>query len=137
MINQSKDEVLYAVNKQLVMLYWNVGKIIKTEVLSGEKAGYGLQLIENLSSDLVREFGRGYSTRNLFNMIKLFEVFPDEQILHSLSAKLTWTHFKHLIYIEDDIKRGNFSRNTKDRWNYIYAGWKIMKKMKEKNHRSL
>ncbi len=105
MINQSKDEVLYAVNKQLVMLYWNVGKIIKTEVLSGEKAGYGLQLIENLSSDLVREFGRGYSTRNLFNMIKLFEVFPDEQILHSLSAKLTWTHFKHLIYIEDDIKR--------------------------------
>ena len=104
-INQSKQKVASTINTELVKLYWNIGKLVKTEILQNEKAEYGTQAVESLSNELVAEYGRGYSIRNLFNMIKFYEIFNDEQILHSVSAKLTWTHLKRLIYIEDELKR--------------------------------
>ncbi len=72
-INQSRQSVANAINTELVLLYWNIGRIIKIEILQNEKAEYGTQKIESLSSKLVAEYGRGYSTRNLFNMIKFYE----------------------------------------------------------------
>lgn len=64
------------------------------------------------------EYGRGYSVRNLFNMIKFYEVFKDEQILHSVSAKLTWTHIKRLIYIDDELKREFYiAMSASERWS--------------------
>lgn len=117
-INQSRQNVANAINTELVLLYWNIGRIIKTGILQNEKAEYGNQTIEGLSNKLVSEYGRGYSVRNLFNMIKFYEVFKDEQILHSVSAKLTWTHIKRLIYIEDELKREFYiAMSTSERWS--------------------
>ena len=88
------------------------------EILQNVKAEYGTQKVESLSSKLVAEHGRGYSTRNLFNMIKFHEVFKDERILHSVSAKLTWTHIKRLIYIDDELKREFYiTISTNEHWS--------------------
>ena len=89
----------------MVVLYWNIGRIIKTEILQSEKAEYGKSVISDLSKDLAKEYGKGYSQRNLFNMVKFFETFQDEEILQTLSAKLSWSHLLKLITIEDDLKR--------------------------------
>src|SRR5690606_36341315 len=51
------------------------------------------------------EFGRGFGRRNLFNMIRFAEVFPDPQIVHALSAQLGWTHFRTLLPLKDDLQR--------------------------------
>ena len=103
-ITNARNKVETTVNSELVILYWNIGKIIKTQILSNNKPEYGKSVIQNLSQELVFEYGRGYSQRNLFNMVKLYEVFGDEKILHTLCTKLTWSHFRKLIYIKEPLK---------------------------------
>ena len=104
LIAEAHNRVEVAVNSELVLLYWNVGKIIKTQILEGNKPEYGKSVIENLSQELVAEYGRGYGLCNLFQMIRFYEVFCDEQILHTLCVKLTWSHFRKLITLKNPTK---------------------------------
>lgn len=104
-IEHSKKNVVSAVNSEMVILYWNIGKIIKTEILKSEKAEYGKAIVNRLSKELLNQYGKGYSQRNLFNMVRFFEIIADEKILQTLSAKLSWSHFVRLIYIDDNLKR--------------------------------
>ena len=51
------------------------------------------------------QYGKGFSERNLAYMIRFAEVFPQKKILHTLCAKLSWSHIRQVIYIENDLKR--------------------------------
>lgn len=67
---------------------------------------------------MTQEYGRGYSRRNLFNMVKFYEVFFDKEILQTVSAKLSWSHFVKLIYIEDNLKREFYTTMcVNERWS--------------------
>ena len=77
-IENSKKNLVTVVNSEMIVLYWNVGRIIKTEILKYDKAEYGKSIISTLSKELTQEYGRGYSQRNLFNMVKFYEVFFDK-----------------------------------------------------------
>ena len=70
-----------------------------------KRADYGQEIVVTLSRQLAVEHGRGFSKRNLFNMIRFAEVFPDERIVHALSAQLTWTHFREIIYLDNSLQR--------------------------------
>ena len=87
----------------------NIGKDIKENVLNYEKAEYGKEVIKKLSQGLVEKYGRGYGERNIFRMLKLYEYFPDFQILSTLSTKLSWSHLVELLQIEDELKRQFYS----------------------------
>ena len=104
-ISQTKSKVEVAINSELIMMYWNIGKIIKVQILLDEKPEYGKSVIQQLSKELISEYGRGYGQKNLFNMVKFYEVFSDEAILYTLCTKLTWSHFRKLIYIKEPLKR--------------------------------
>ena len=54
---------------------------------------YGEEIVHTLSAQLTDEFGSGFSARNLFNVIKFAELFPDFGIVQTLSAQLGWSHF--------------------------------------------
>jgi len=117
-IVRARSNAEIAVNSELVMLYWHVGKVIKTQILEGNKPEYGKSVIENLSRELVAEYGRGYSRASLFNMAKLYEIFPDEQIFYTLCRKLTWSHFRKLIYIKEPLKMEFYMTLTlNERWS--------------------
>lgn len=105
LIKESKNKVAISVNQVMSNLYWNIGKEIKNTILDNQKSDYGKQIVENLSTKLLGSYGRGYNKTNLFNAIKVYEIFDDERIFHALSGKLSWTHFRNLIYISDDLKR--------------------------------
>ncbi len=105
LIRAARVQAASSINSTMVTLYWNIGKTIKTNVLSNEKPEYGKKIIENLSVKLVSEYGKGYGTRNLFYMMQFYEKFPDENILHTAYAKLSWSHFKRLFPIDDALKR--------------------------------
>lgn len=105
LIESARGRVARTVNVGLVMLYWSIGRRIRQDILANRRAKYGKQIFYSLSRKLTLEYGAGFSMRNLFHMVRFAEVFPDQKILHSLSAKLTWTHLRHIIYIEDDLKR--------------------------------
>ena len=110
---KSQYKAMQEVNKELIYMYWNIGKIIS------ENIEWGNKFVDNLSIDLKNEFQniQGFSVRNLRNMRKFYEEYPDTAILQTLSAKLTWSHNVLLInkvkdlntrkwYMEETIKNG-------------------------------
>ncbi|MCP4131643.1 MAG: DUF1016 domain-containing protein [bacterium] len=109
LINESKTRVKAAVNSELALLYWNIGKAIKTEILKNKRADYGEKIVEDLSEKLKNEFGKGYSRPLLFKMIQFFEIFNDYKIVSTLSRQLSWSHFTELVAINDPLKREFFA----------------------------
>jgi len=118
LIDQTKQNVAITVNSALTLLYWKIGKHINDEVLKNSRADYGKEIVQILSGQLTKEYGKGYSQRNLADMIKFSQIFSDFNILQALTAKLTWTHFKTIIYIDDELKREFYIGMIKlDRWS--------------------
>ncbi len=117
LILAARERVALYVNQEMTLLYWDVGTRIRQDVLSFERATYGQAVIENLGQNLSREFGRGYGWRNLFNMTTLAAEFPDRQILQTLSAKLSWSHFIELLRLNDPRAREFYTELTRlHRW---------------------
>lgn len=105
LIDQARERVAKAVNTELTLLYWNIGKQINDDVLNNARADYGKNIIELLSKELTSLYGSGFTKRNLHNFIKFNELYPDIQIVHTLCAQLSWSHIREIIYIEEDLKR--------------------------------
>lgn len=70
-----------------------------------QRAGYGEQVIAQLAADLTCAYGRGWSKRNLANMCLFAQCYPDFQIVQTLSAQLSWSHFVLLLGQRDDLPR--------------------------------
>ena len=118
LITTAKQRAAVAINSELTLLYWQIGKRINNEILGGERADYGKQIISELAKALTTQFGRGWSKRNLFQMIKFAEEFPDIEIVHALRTQLSWTHFRYLIAIDDELKRNFYiTMATQERWS--------------------
>jgi len=105
LIESSRQRVAIVINSEITILYWNIGKSINKFLLTRGRAAYGKEILPTLSAKLVSEYGKGFSERNLANMVKLFELFADDSILQTLSAKLSWSHFVELMGVKDSLKR--------------------------------
>lgn len=105
LIDVAKQRAAIAVNAELTLLYWQIGKCIQTKVLKGQRGEYGTQAIANLSQQLTQVYGRGWSEKQLRHCLHFAETFPDEAIVSALRRQLTWTHFKTLMYVDDSLKR--------------------------------
>ena len=77
LIESTRSGVAQAVNSALVVLYWQVGQRIRTDVLKSKRATYGDEICSTPSNELAVEFGNGYSRPNLTRMIRFTEVFRD------------------------------------------------------------
>ena len=118
LIIEVRQDVARQVNSALVLLYWRVGKRIHQDILKEKRAEYGEEILSTLSRRLVAEFGSGFTARNLANMVRFAEVFQDEKILHTLCAKLSWSHFRLIIYLDDDLKRDFYAEICRiERWS--------------------
>lgn len=105
LINEAQAGLVATVNSALTMLYWRIGQRIHAEILQGERASYGDQIVASLAQQLEIDHGRGFSTKNLRHMLRFAEVFKGEEIVYALSRQLSWTHLRSLIYIDDPLKR--------------------------------
>ncbi len=95
-----------AVNFAMVEAYWQVGRTIVEEEQQGSaRAEYGKTLLKNLSGRLGRDFGSGYSEQSLRNMRQFYQRFP---IRSALRSKLTWSHYKALIRVDDEDARSYY-----------------------------
>jgi predicted nuclease of restriction endonuclease-like (RecB) superfamily len=110
LIEQSRSQLATAVNSALTLLYWHVGQRIRREVLQGERAAYGEQLVETLAQQLEVDYGRGFSVKNLRHMLRFAEAFPDAEIVSTLSRQLAWSHFLELIYLKDPLQRDFYAQ---------------------------
>lgn len=92
-----------AVNFAMVTAYWNIGKlIVKDEQNGNARAEYGKTVLEELSTKLTKEFGKGFTTANLRNMRQFYLCF---QNCYTLRSELTWSHYRLLIKVKNDQAR--------------------------------
>lgn len=118
LILQARAGVARAVDSGLVTLYWHIGRRIRQDILKEKRAEYGERIVATLSRQLMFEYGKGFSERNLSYMIRFAEVFPQKKILHTLCAKLNWSHIRRVIYIDDDLKRQFYAEMSRvDGWS--------------------
>lgn len=113
----SRLNVAQQVNNELLIAYWNIGRIIvKHEQNDCERAEYGNRTLKELSGTLTREFGKGFSRSNLQNMRAFYLAYP---ICQSVTGKLTWTHYCELLSISDKDKRSFYEKEA------INSGWSV------------
>jgi predicted nuclease of restriction endonuclease-like (RecB) superfamily len=118
LIEQSKQNVAVAVNAEITLLYWNVGRRINNEVLNNERAEYGKKIVQSLSAQLTLQYGKGWSEKQLRQCMQFANVFQDEQIVYALRIQLTWTHIRTIIYMEDPLKRDFYIEMCKlEKWS--------------------
>jgi hypothetical protein len=118
LIQSAKQQAAVTVNAELTLLYWQVGKRITDEVLKGERAEYGQQIIKTLAKQLTESVGKGWSTQQLRHCLHFAEIFPENEIVYALRRQLSWTHIRSLMYIDDALKRDFYiTMASQERWS--------------------
>ncbi len=94
---KSQYKAMQIVNKELIFMYWHIGKII------GDNSKWGNKFIDSLSIDLKLEFPKvtGFSVRNLKYMKKIAEEYPDFEFVQQVVAQIPWGHN---IILMDKVK---------------------------------
>lgn len=87
LIEASRQRAVSMVNAELTLLFWSIGHRIHTEVLAGQRAGYGEEILPTLAAQLSLDYGRGFGEKNLRRRVKFAITFPDEPIVATLSRQ--------------------------------------------------
>ena len=118
LIDEARRRVATTVNTELTMLYWRVGARIRRDVLNNERAEYGERVVKTLAAQLTTDYGKGFARPNLFRMVRFAEVFPDEQIVSTLSRQLSWSHFLEILPVSDELARTFYAEMCRiERWS--------------------
>jgi predicted nuclease of restriction endonuclease-like (RecB) superfamily len=118
LIDAARTRAATAVNAELTLLYWQVGRRLAREVLRGDRAAYGEEVIKTVSDGLTESYGKGWGPPQLRHCIRVAETFPDEQILYALRMELSWTHLRTLAFIDDPLKREFYTELCRiERWS--------------------
>lgn len=105
-IESGRRQAYASVNASMIVTYWNIGRRIVEEEQHGEaRAEYGDFLIKDLASDLTKDYGGNFSYRNLCHYRKFYLCFNDLEIVYARVHNLTWTHFRHLLRIDEEQVR--------------------------------
>ena len=105
-VEKGRQTAYASVNQAMVATYWQLGRhIVENEQGGAERAEYGRELIAKLAAELTAKFGKGYTARNLRNFRQFYLIFPQQEIWHTRVPNLTWSHFRHLLRVENDVAR--------------------------------
>ena len=117
LLEKSRKNIAQQVNTELLTTYWNIGRIIvEYEQQSQLRAEYGKQTLKELSKELTREFGKGFSRSNLQNMRAFYLAYEKCQ---TPSGKLAWSHYCELLTIADEGKRSFYEKEA------VNSGWSV------------
>jgi predicted nuclease of restriction endonuclease-like (RecB) superfamily len=126
MIEEARQQVAVAANAALTTLYWQLGQRVRTEILGGQRAEYGEQIVAAVGRELEGRYGRGFGEKNLRRMVQFAAVFPDTQIVAALRRQLAWAHFKLLIPLKNTLQREFYAEMCRlERWSTRELAQKI------------
>ena len=118
LIESAKRRVSNEFNLTHVLLNWHIGQRINQEILKDERAEYGKQIINNLARQLQNQYAQGYEKTSLSRMIKFAKLYPNKDIVATLSQQLSWSHIIKLITIPGDLKRDFYAQMCRlESWN--------------------
>ena len=117
-IDTARRHVAITANQELTMMYWHIGDRINREVLGNERAEYGKQIVSTVATQLTELYGKDFSPRNLHRMVQFSQLFPNEEIVSTLSTKLFWSHFMEVLPIKNDLAREFYiTMSANERWS--------------------
>lgn len=120
LLTQARQATARAVNTAMVTTYWMIGQRIVVEEQNGSnKAAYGEQILQKLSSALEKEFGNGFSYANLRNMRQFYLTYPDKEICYTLCSKLSWSHNRLIMRVQNNDARHYYLQEA------AQEGWSV------------
>lgn len=105
LILSARQRISVVANSTTTLLFWHLGQRLLKENLQNQRAAYGKQILATVSRGLVSEFGQTFSLRALYRAIQFSELFPDPEIVSTLSTQLSWSHFMELLPIKEPLAR--------------------------------
>jgi len=104
-LHNARRMAVHAVNQTMVISYFEIGRIIVSEEQNGkERAEYGKRILKELSLKLTKEFGKGFSQRNLEQMRQFYLTYSKAQTV-SAEFQLSWSHYLMLMRIGNESER--------------------------------
>ena len=87
-IRSAQHKAILSANKEMLILYWNIGKIIN------EHSEWGNKFLRNLSKDISKKFpnAKGFSVKNLHNMEKFYRNYSEIEFVQTVAAQIPWSH---------------------------------------------
>lgn len=112
-IYKAQYEALKQVNRELIELYWDIGRMIEERQ---KEYGWGKSVVQNLAKDLQEEFPgiKGFSVANLWRMKNFYFKYKENEKLAPMVREISWT--KNVIIMEkckDDLEREFYIKMTK------------------------
>ena len=143
LLQQSKQQVVRAINQTMVYTYYEIGRIIVEEEQNGkDRAEYGKKLLKGLSKELNQEFGKGFSVETLEKIRRFYLTYSKSSTLSTISESeklsevilssapekkalslnvnfsLSWSHYNFLIRIDNSNERSFYEIETaKNNWS--------------------
>ena len=102
-------------NREVTLMYWDVGHYINSVVLDDGRAEYGKKILPELAAKLIAKYGNSFSERNLYRMMLFAERFADTTILPTLSAKLSWSHIIELLPLKSKKAQLYYAQDVAER----------------------
>lgn len=146
-LEKTRSNVVHSVNSNMVLAYWLIGQEIVEEIQKGKvRAEYGKQIVESLSVQLTKKYGRGFSAQTLWKFRLFYQTYPDRirilsppgiesiykqqrtqdkdlqtplssKILAGFSPQLSWSHYRTLMRVKKDKARKFYEQEA------IECGW--------------
>ena len=101
-LEQARKRVYRNIQSEMVLAYWQIGKMIVEKQGGESRAKYGDGLIKELSVQLTKDFGKGFDERELRRMRQFYSTFP---IWDTVCPELSWSHYRLLIRVDDIATR--------------------------------
>jgi predicted nuclease of restriction endonuclease-like (RecB) superfamily len=102
-------------NREVTLMYWEVGEYINSVELGGERAAYGKNILSTLSTKLMYKYGKSFYLENIYRMMRCAKVFPNPAILSTASTKLSWSHICEIIRVKTEEGRLYYANDAAER----------------------
>ena len=123
-LQEARKRVYRNIQSEMVLAYWQIGKMIVEKQGGNQRAEYGDGLIKELSVKLTSDFGKGFDETNLRNMRQFYIVFPK---CDTLCHKLSWSHYRLLMRLDNINAREFYLKES------IEGNWSVRQLEREIN----
>jgi len=114
-IENRKARAAAFANREVSLMYWEIGQYVNSVVLDGGRAAYGKKIVSALATQLTKKYGRTFELRNLRRMMQFAEQFPALEIVSPLATQLAWSHFIEVLPIKNDEAKLYYLQDAAER----------------------